>query len=58
MLELVEISDSIRAKRKSRIREIEIERKDYRDSRPHSGHDERYYEQDISFESRRGSRYR
>ena len=57
MLHLVEISDEIRRKRKSRIREIEIERKSIHDSRPQSAYDDRYYEHEVSFDSRR-SRYR
>ncbi|KAF1838193.1 hypothetical protein BDW02DRAFT_32368 [Decorospora gaudefroyi] len=57
VLHLVEISDDIRRKRKSRIREIEIERKSIHDSRPPPGYDERFYEQELSFDSRR-SRYR
>ncbi|EMD60315.1 hypothetical protein GGP41_008309 [Bipolaris sorokiniana] len=56
VLHLVEISDEIRRKRKSRIREIEIERKSIHNSRPTSGYDERYYETDLHFDSRR-SRY-
>lgn len=55
-MRLVEISDDIRRKRKSRIREIEIERKEIRDSRP-GGYDERFYEHEVSFDNRR-SRYR
>lgn len=57
-MELVEISDRIRDKRRSRLREIEVERKEYRDTRPSSGYDERFYEHEVSFDSRRGSRYR
>jgi hypothetical protein len=56
VLHLVELSDEIRRKRKSRIREIEIERKSMHDSRP-GGYDERFYEHEVSFDSRRG-RYR
>jgi hypothetical protein len=56
VLHLVEISDEIRRKRKSRIREIEIERKSIHDSRP-AGYDDRFYEHEVSFDSRR-SRYR
>lgn len=55
VLQLVEISDDIRRKRKSRIREIEFEREEIR--RPSSGYDDRYYEHEVSFDSRR-SRYR
>ncbi|KAB2103937.1 hypothetical protein AG0111_0g7712 [Alternaria gaisen] len=57
VLHLVEISDEIRRKRKSRIREIEIERKSIHDSRPASAYDDRFYEHEVSFDSRR-SRYR
>lgn len=53
----MEISDDIRRKRKARIREIEIERKSIHDSRPPPGYDERFYEHEVSFDSRR-SRYR
>ena len=53
-MHLVEISDEIRRKRKSRIREIEIERKSLHSSRP--SYDERYYETDVHYDSRR-SRY-
>lgn len=55
VLQLVEISDDIRRKRKSRIREIEFEREEIR--RPSSAYDDRYYEHEVSFDSRR-SRYR
>jgi hypothetical protein len=55
-LHLVEISDDIRRKRKSRIREIEIERETIRDRRP-ANYDERFYEHEVSFDSRR-NRYR
>jgi hypothetical protein len=55
VLHLVEISDDIRRKRKSRIREIEFERETIRDRRP--GYDERFYEHEVSFDSRR-NRYR
>ncbi|KAI1525876.1 hypothetical protein PtrSN001A_010198 [Pyrenophora tritici-repentis] len=57
VLHLVEISDEIRRKRKSRIREIEVERKSIHNSRPQSAYDDRYYEHEVSFDSRR-SRYR
>ena len=57
MLHLVEISDRIRARRKDRIREIEIERKSIHDSRPRSSYDEQFYDHEVSFDSRR-SRYR
>jgi len=57
VLHLVEISDKIRAKRKSRIQEIEFERKEIRDSRPPASYDDRFYEHEMSFDSRR-SRYR
>jgi hypothetical protein len=56
VLHLVEISDEIRRKRKSRIREIEIERKSIHESRP-SGYEDRFYEHEVSYDSRRG-RYR
>lgn len=55
VLHLVEISDDIRRKRKARIREIEFEREEIR--RPSSAYDDRYYEHEVSFDSRR-SRYR
>ncbi|KAF3036593.1 hypothetical protein E8E12_007552 [Didymella heteroderae] len=55
VLQLVEISDDIRRKRKARIREIEFEREEIR--RPSSAYDDRYYEHEVSFDSRR-SRYR
>ncbi|KAF1357597.1 hypothetical protein EJ07DRAFT_37458, partial [Lizonia empirigonia] len=55
VLHLVEISDDIRRKRKARIREIELEREEIR--RPSSAYDDRYYEHEVSFDSRR-SRYR
>lgn len=54
-MQLVEISDDIRRRRKSRIREIEFEREEIR--RPSSAYDDRYYEHEVSFDSRR-SRYR
>lgn len=57
VLHLVEISDRIRAKRKDRIREIEIERKSIHSSRPRSAYDEQFYEHEVSYDSRR-SRYR
>ncbi|KAI8938288.1 hypothetical protein NX059_005946 [Plenodomus lindquistii] len=53
VLHLVEISDTIRAKRQSRIRDIEIERKSIRESRPASSYDDRFYEHEVSFDSRR-----
>jgi hypothetical protein len=56
-LQLVEISDDIRRKRKSRIRQIEYEREEIRDRRPPPGWDERYYEHEVSFDHHR-SRYR
>jgi hypothetical protein len=56
VLHLVELSDEIRRKRKSRIREIEIERKSIHGSRSPATYDERYYETDVHFDSRR-SRY-
>ncbi|OSS53588.1 hypothetical protein B5807_00189 [Epicoccum nigrum] len=55
VLHLVEISDDIRRRRKSRIREIEFEREEIR--RPKSAYDDRYYEHEVTFDSRR-SRYR
>lgn len=55
VLQLVEISDDIRRKRKARIREIEFEREEIR--RPSSAYDDRYYEHEVSFDTRR-SRYR
>lgn len=53
VLHLVEISDTIRSKRQSRIREIEIERKSIRESRPAAAYDERFYEHEVAFDSRR-----
>ncbi len=55
VLQLVEISDDIRRKRKARIREIEFEREEIR--RPSSAYDDRFYEHEVSYDSRR-SRYR
>jgi hypothetical protein len=55
VLHLVEISDEIRRKRKSRVRQIEYEREEVR--RPVSGYDDRYYEHEVSFDRHR-SRYR
>jgi hypothetical protein len=55
VLHLVEISDEIRRKRKSRVRQIEYEREEIR--RPSSGYDDRYYEHEVSFDRHR-SRYR
>ncbi|KAH9861640.1 hypothetical protein J1614_011392 [Plenodomus biglobosus] len=53
VLHLVEISDTIRSKRQNRIREIEIERKSIRESRPAPSYDERFYEHEVAFDSRR-----
>jgi len=51
VLQLVEISDDIRRKRKSRIRQIEYEREEIRD-RP-SGYEDRFYEHEVSFDRHR-----
>ncbi|PSN59999.1 hypothetical protein BS50DRAFT_216764 [Corynespora cassiicola Philippines] len=56
VLQLVEISDDIRRRRKSRIRQIEYEREEIRDRRP-PGWDERYYEHEVSYDRHR-HRYR
>ncbi|KAF2646282.1 hypothetical protein P280DRAFT_6769 [Massarina eburnea CBS 473.64] len=55
VLQLVEISDDIRRRRKSRLRQIEYEREEIR--RPTPSWDERYYEHDVSIDRHR-SRYR
>ncbi|KAF2179373.1 hypothetical protein K469DRAFT_596436 [Zopfia rhizophila CBS 207.26] len=56
VLQLVEISDDIRRKRRSRIRQIEYEREEIRDRRP-PGYDERFYEHEVSYDRHR-HRYR
>ncbi|KAF2792988.1 hypothetical protein K505DRAFT_47955 [Melanomma pulvis-pyrius CBS 109.77] len=56
VLHLVEISDDIRRKRKSRIRQIEYEREEIRDRRP-PGWDDRYYEHEVTYDRHR-HRYR
>ena len=56
VLQLVELSDEIRRRRKSRIRQIEYEREEIRDRRP-PGWDERYYEHEVSYDRHR-HRYR
>ena len=55
VLRLVEISDDIRRRRKSRIREIEYEREEIRDRRPPPprDYDERFYEHEVSFDRHR-----
>jgi hypothetical protein len=50
------MSDDIRRRRKSRIREIEIEREEIR--KPAPRYDERYYEHEIEFDRRRSRGYR
>lgn len=55
VLKLVELSDDIRANRRSRIRQIEYEREEIRERRPK--YDDHYYEHDeVFYDSRR--RYR
>lgn len=55
VLKLVELSDDIRANRRSRIRQIEYEREEIRERRPK--YDDRYYEHEEAwYDSRR--RYR
>ncbi|KAF2272365.1 uncharacterized protein EI97DRAFT_462013 [Westerdykella ornata] len=56
VLQLVELSDDIRRRRKSRIREIEYEREEIRAPRPPS-YDERFYEREFTYDSSR-RRYR
>jgi hypothetical protein len=57
VLQLVEISDDIRRRRKSRIRQIEYEREEIRERRPPPpSYDERYFEHEVSFDRHR-SRY-
>ncbi|KAF2201161.1 hypothetical protein GQ43DRAFT_440849 [Delitschia confertaspora ATCC 74209] len=51
VLQLVEISDDLRRKRRSRIRQIEYEREEIRDRKP--AYDERYYEHEVSFDRHR-----
>ncbi|KAF2748180.1 hypothetical protein M011DRAFT_494033 [Sporormia fimetaria CBS 119925] len=51
VLQLVEISDDIRRRRKSRIREIEFEREEIRAPKP--SYDERFYEREISYDRHR-----
>lgn len=58
VLQLVEISDDIRRRRKSRIREIEYEREEIRAPRPAPSYDERYYEHEMSFDHRHRRGYR
>jgi len=53
VLQLVELSDDIRRKRRSRIRQIEYEREEIR--RP--AYDEHYYEHEVSFDHRHRRRY-
>lgn len=59
VLQLVEISDDIRRRRKSRIRQIEYEREEIRERRPPPppSWDESYYEHEVSVDRHR-SRYR
>jgi hypothetical protein len=55
VLQLVELSDELRRKRKLRI---EIERTSMRDPpRSSGGYDEKFYEREVSYDSRR-QRYR
>jgi len=58
VLHLVEISDDIRRRRKSRIRQIEYEREEIRERRPPPppSYDERYFEHEVSYDRHR-SRY-
>lgn len=51
VLRLVEISDDIRRRRKSRIREIEFERESIR--APRREYDERFYEREVSYDRHR-----
>lgn len=51
VLRLVEISDDIRRRRKSRIREIEFERESIR--APRRDYDERFYEREVSYDRHR-----
>jgi hypothetical protein len=51
VLQLVELSDDIRRRRQSRIRSIEYERDEIRDRRPK--YDDRFYEHEVSYDSRR-----
>jgi hypothetical protein len=56
VLQLVEMSDEIRRKRKLRI---EIERNSYRDPpKRHSGYDDKFYEREVTYDSRRSRGYR
>jgi hypothetical protein len=57
VLQLVEVSDDIRRRRKSRIREIEYEREEIRAPKPAPSYDERFYEREVTFDRHR-QRYR
>lgn len=57
MLQLVEISDDIRRRRKTRVREIEYEREEIRAPKPPPSYDERIYEREVRYETDR-HRYR
>jgi len=54
VLQLVDLSDELRRKRKLRI---DFERTTIRDPPRSSGYDEKFYEREVSYDSRRG-RYR
>jgi len=51
VLQLVELSDDIRRERQTRIRQIEFEREEIRDRRPN--YEDRFYEHEVSYDSRR-----
>ena len=51
----MELSDDIRRKRRSRIRQIEFEREEIRDRRP--AYDDGFYEHEITFDHRHRRRY-
>lgn len=53
VLQLVELSDDIRRRRKSRFRSIEFEREEIRERRPPPSFDDRYYEHEVSFDRHR-----
>lgn len=50
VLQLVELSDEIRRKRRSRIRQIEYEREEIRERKP--TYDDSYYEHEVTFDHR------
>lgn len=61
VLQLVELSDEIRRERRERILEIQREREEMERAAPpppRSKYDERIYEREVVFDSRRGGRYR